>query len=404
MNSSKLAPKADRRGALMRPARAPLVPMALPMALPMVVLMIMLSLGGAGCDAEKSVAAPGWGNPTAMGVEMAKLPPLNLSELPGELNLTPAQSTELATALDQLKSERASRGGSRHPQSRRGFLARREARRGEAERLRQGPPEPPMIAFLEDCSKILSPDQFTTLADYLVQRRQTMRPQSGEMAGRFAKGMTEHAAGRLGLTDDQRARMESVLRQHADQGREIWQSLDAGTITAEQARDQAKTLRQDLEKEAQTILTERQWAKVQQFRTQRRGSAVEQRSGNLEQNLDRRAEFTSRILGLTADQTAQVRQILLGTMPARQGVLERAGSEALAPEDAAYEVWQIEKTAVSQIRALLTPEQAQRFDALVKLLPRGVQPGPGMGRGPDMGPGMGMGRGMRGMPMHRGRR
>ena len=42
----------------------------------------------------------------------------------------------------------------------------------------------------------------------------------------------------------------------------------------------------------------------------------------------------------------------------------------------------IENNAAAQVRGVLTPDQAKRFDALLGLLPRGRHMGPAMGRNP----------------------
>lgn len=381
-----------------------------PLLILSVTALALLGWSGAGCDNETSAVAPGdeavSGSDQGVGSGLGSLPSLTLGDLPDELNLTAEQADKMKTALARLESERKTRHEAMQAERPRGKRGDRRGGPGREGSRRGGPGafgpagpgdrERPMITFLEDASKALSTDQFVVLAGFLAERRAQMQPRTEAMVNGMLDRIPRQAARFLDLTDEQQESLRSALIQHGEEMRSVWASLEAGTTSAEQARDQAKAIRVAMKSEVQSILTEDQWARIENFRKDRRAEHIDNRIERLEDNLERRAESTSRILGLTSEQEDSVEQILAATLPARQTVMERVKAGTIEPEDAAFDVYQIEKNAAGQIRALLTPEQARRFDAMAKLLPRGRGPGPGMGLGMGLGPIAGFGPGMRG--------
>lgn len=197
-------------------------------------------------------------------------------------------------------------------------------------------------------------------------------------------------AKRLGLTQDQVSKLEDAWQAQGTQMKSLWQSLQGGQITADQAVAQAKTIRSDLKSQLQQILTADQLAAMENLRSQwqgrfHHGGAAPSQS-NLIARVDDRADFLAHVLTLSDQRSAQVKSILEATVPQRLSLQQQLGSGAIEPEEMAIRIWQIEKDAATQIRTLLTEAQAQRFDALIKLLPLG-RLGPQMGRmmGPMMG-------------------
>jgi hypothetical protein len=328
-----------------------------------------LALALSGCGSERSAGEKTLGSGSRG--DDAAVTGLALSDLPADLHLTADQRSQMGQALGELRSQRRSL-----------LRAWRDRQNGGS-----GPPaglageDPPILAFLEKSSEILSPDQFLIFARFLAQRREQMRAQFEARWNPLENGLADRAARRLGLTSDQREKMKTVLAQAFDQGRAIWKSLEDGTITVDQAREQAAALRAEVKSKAAQILTPEQLAKAEDLRKQRIQARIDLRLENMATAMDRRSVFLGRVLGLESGQTVQVWEILKGTIAQRAAILGQIKDGSLAPEDAAFSLWQIEKDALAKVRALLTPEQASRLDALLPLLHRGVRPPLEMGGG-----------------------
>ena len=348
----------------------------------MVVAFAGAAFLAAGCGRDNlSTNSPA--NLAAPVIASGVMPQLKLTDLPAELNLTSAQQTQMQAALGtlgQAQAQAPGRRGWRH-----GPLNGLAGEQGAAAPV--GPlaagQKPPMMAFLETSSQVLTPDQFLVLARYLAQRRADMESQ---MAGRGPGhgAFADRMAKKLGLTSDQVSRLQTIWQTQMTRHQALWTSLRSGQMTADQAVDQARSIRADMETSMQQILTADQLAAMEKFRAARQSKmqdiggkrgANNGGADNLTQRVDDRAAFLGRILGLNDTQNAQVKQALEGTVPQRQSLIQQLGSGALRPEEMGIKVWQIEKNAATQIRAGLTPEQAQRFDALIQLLPQGPHPG-----------------------------
>jgi Spy/CpxP family protein refolding chaperone len=235
-----------------------------------------------------------------------------------------------------------------------------------------------MIRILEKASSILSGDQFIALAQFLAGRRAEMG--SGGLSTPFDRPFGRLAAGRLGLTDIQRDQLKPVFTTFGDGLRQVREGIEAGIMTPGQARDRAKELCLTLERGARQILTPEQWKQVQTFREGRRDRQSDRRAEAQPQRVDRITAMYIRVLGLEDAEASQVRRIMEATIPARRAAAERRAQGTLGPEDFAYETMTIEKNAAGQVRGVLTPDQAKRFDALLDLLPRGPQMVGPMGR------------------------
>jgi hypothetical protein len=247
-----------------------------------------------------------------------------------------------------------------------------------------------MMQFLARSSSILSPDQFVDLTGFLADRRAAAREQMQARGSRFTGELPPRSVKALGLSEKQNKELGATLKASGDRYRELYQSLNQGSLTPEQARDQAKQIRADLTKQAQSILKPEQWSKVEQFRNRRIAAMTDRRLANLGTNVDTRVNFLDQVLALSADQSARVRQIIEGTLPQRRDLLARVQSGSMDPEDALYDGYQIQKAAGDQIRTLLTADQAKRYDALALLMPPGSEMGMGPGMGMGFGPGLGM--------------
>lgn len=341
---------------------------------------------GSGCNSadDEAVASPL--SPEATFGTLGDLPStFALSDLPAEMNLTPDQAGRLSAALETLAAERRERADAWS--ERRARFGKHEAQGGRTDGWqdkRRGPRDwfprgndgikpPPMIGFLEESAKILDPDQFLVLARFLDQRRESRRSEVQAFMGRHgARGM-ERMARHLGLDGTQRTGMQELLQRHAEGVRDIATQLEAGSMTADQARVQYRELRESLRTSAQSILTPEQYERIHRFRTERMARQIEHRVQRVDEQMRRRADFLGRVLGLSDEQVSGVRAVLEETIAQREATLRNVGAGSLEPEDAALELWETEKATAERIRPLLTTEQQARMDALLDLLPRGLR-------------------------------
>jgi hypothetical protein len=329
-----------------------------------------------GADAESAIAGDagfGQGGPMAG---------LTLGDIESKIDLSSEQKTAIGGALDRLNAARKETWG----------------RRGErdADRAKQ---DPPVIVFLESASKTLDPDQFRQLAILMKEKRDANR---GEMAGRRAtrgpdaraerprgrgamgrrhggmgmgpgSGMMGNLGPRLGkeldLSAEQRQEIRPILQQMSEKMRSVQDQVASGAITREQARERIGEIRTETMDKGKKILTAEQWEKFQKIRGERVGEMAGHRLDRLEPDLERRAEFLNRVLGLSDTQREEVRTLVLGTAPARTEILNGLKSGAIEPEDAAGRIATIEETLAGQISSLLSPDQLERWHAVRDLLP-----------------------------------
>jgi len=326
---------------------------------------------------------------------------LQLSGLPPELNLRPEQRAQMEEALSELQRDRRQLREPRHFGPRRGPAWRQGGSAAGPPRDRERPgrgagsgagwgapaagQELPMARFLESSARILDAEQFATLTRFLDERREETRLARAGRAGgpdRVDGRLGRFGARQLDLSEEQRDRLRPAFERYGEGMKENRDGLAAGTLTPEQARDRAKALRSTLEQQARGILSPEQWAKAEQLRDDRRDRRAERRTENPARRLDRRTGFLIRVLDLNEQQADDVRRLTTESIPARRAVQERVASGAIEPEDAAYEIHRIELDLAQRIRAVLTEEQARRFDAVKDLRPGGRSGPRGEGRWP----------------------
>ncbi|MFN8549564.1 MAG: hypothetical protein U0527_16715 [Candidatus Eisenbacteria bacterium] len=212
------------------------------------------------------------------------------------------------------------------------------------------------------------------LAQFLSDRRADRASQvgSGAVGAEIRRDAREHRSRferKFGLSSAEGSELRTLLREKGEELRQLAREVEAGTITPEAARDRAKAIREEMKASAAEVLSPDQIAQFEQRRNARRSEMAERRLGDLSARMARRAVFLGRVLSLDATQQANVRATLEESLEARRANLEKMKSGALAPEDAMYEAWITERTVGEKVRAMLSPEQAVRFDALIKLLP-----------------------------------
>lgn len=234
-------------------------------------------------------------SPDAPGAGFGPFANVTVDDLDQRLGLSATQHDQMEDVLDRLHDARRE--------------MRPRGRGGPLRGLRGGVEEPPVIRFLEETSKILTPDQFKELARFAGERRDEFMRDGGPRRA-------------LGAMKD---RGERWLGRGGHGGR---------------------------------------------FGDRRTGEMVEWRLENMRDHLGRRADFLGRVLGLDESQTAEVRGLLLATADERARILGELRDGGLEPEEAAERIGSIEEDVASRIEGLLTREQKERWDVIRDLLPR----------------------------------
>jgi hypothetical protein len=295
-----------------------------------------------------------------------------LSELEAALGLTPEQSAVLAPALERWRDDvnecresiRRRQGGPRHG---------REGSGGHGLPGGFGDFEPPVLAFLEAVVPVLEPAQITALVDQLPMRRGMDQPRPGR--GPHGPGRGHHGMfmmrvlRQLDLNPEQRLAVMERVRDSRQQYHDLRTAFHDGTVTAEEIRDGAKEIRLALEEDLRSILDEEQFTRYQELLGEARAKIADRMLERLPEGIERRAKFLTRILTLTDEQILQVRAALEEAASRREAILIALRDGKIEIEDALYEGYLIEQDTKEAIRALLTPEQLEIFDALRAFLP-----------------------------------
>lgn len=334
----------------------------------------LIALFAAGCreDGTDNTGAALIGASDDVATDGLFAPP-SIEELKSRLNLSEEQTRQIAGILGQaqsLRNERRAARGQRGPGG--------------------GPPEMAMKGggMLADAAAILETGQLQEFSAMMKERRQAHRE---EMQQRFDEkggpGRThERAARLLGLSDADQKALAEIHRSAGEQMRSLHEQFAAGSISAEQLRDQLRDIRTASEPRVRAILGDDAFEKMQSRRADRREEVAEKRLDRVDESPERHAAMLGKALRLTDDQTGQVKAALEKTVPAREALLKQVESGSVAPEEVLYQGIQIHKQASAEIRSILTADQVARFDAIEDLLPGR------MGRGmPGMGPGFGPG-------------
>jgi len=313
--------------------------------------------------------------------------PPTLEELQATLELTAEQSAALSVPLSEWQDAAAARQAGRaerRSQRQRGqghadggaHTERRAARMSEGG-------ESPMLTFVTESATVLEHDQYVQLITYLGERRDAHRESfdpsdrgggQGRGHGRGKAGMGMMRA--LDLTTDQRDQLHDAMGPMRESGREAREAHANGTISAEALRDRMSEARQAMESALNTILTDEQLARRQELMTERHQKMSERKLEHQEDRVSSRVERLTELLQLTDDQQAGLRDALAGFEPRSRALITALGNGEMAPEEAHYEMTKIREETTTAIRALLTPEQIEIFDALETL-----KPGPGAGPG-----------------------
>jgi Spy/CpxP family protein refolding chaperone len=160
------------------------------------------------------------------------------------------------------------------------------------------------------------------------------------------------------------------MEAHHTAMRELHDQLEAGSITLEEFRTAAAEQREQFESQVREILTEEQYARLEELRCERQAEAAARRLERLDESLECRLDLLTRMLELTEEQVLQVRTILTDANGQWEELLGRVLECEITRQEARQEGHSIMSAATEAIRAVLTEEQRERFDALHELLAR----------------------------------
>jgi len=208
------------------------------------------------------------------------------------------------------------------------------------------------------------------------QRDTLVGPSAGGGAGGPGGGgfiigrVLREDADALALTQDQKDKLQALVAPTKASFEALRTARENGT-SDDQLRAQGKALREKVEADVAEILDAGQNAKLQQSIAERRSKFADEQLAQLGPRTERHVDFLTKALVLTPSQTAQVRTILAGTEASRRAALEAVKSGQAHPEDMLAKGGPVEAVegAADAVRAVLTPEQTIRYDAIRLLVP-----------------------------------
>lgn len=182
--------------------------------------------------------------------------------------------------------------------------------------------------------------------------------QTTENKGRHQKGhRQEQAFSQLNLTAEQKAKFESIREA---QKKEMQGLRKSGNVTPEQR----KTVHEKYKSQYQAVLTPAQREQFKQQRQewkekgkQRKGQGFGKKGGDF----GKQAAFFKKELNLTADQETKLKSIFQEFRTKAQAVRTNA---SLSKEQKRIQFQALASQYMAQGKAVLTPEQAQKFTEL----------------------------------------
>lgn len=183
--------------------------------------------------------------------------------------------------------------------------------------------------------------------------------QTTEKADRHHKGdRKEMASGHLNLTPEQKAKFQSLRE---DQKKELQALKKSGNATPEQR----KAIHEKYRNQYQSILTPAQQEEMKKFGEAGKAKATKGRkagkAGKRGGDMNQQAAFFKKELNLTTDQESKLKSIYQDFRTKSQSI--RSNSN-LSPEQKRTQTQSLGKQYMAQGKAVLTPEQAKKFEEL----------------------------------------
>lgn len=312
--------------------------------------LLAIGLGASGCGEDDLDGSVLMGTEAASGAELAMDVPV-LADLTSQLNLTAEQGARMEKILADWRTDA------------------------------------PGFDHLADAAAILDNNQLATFAKLIEEKRAARRANreghadDASSMGPRAKRMARH----LGVSSEEMKQIRSVHRESADGIRDLHTRFAAGSISAEALRDGLRAIRLDTEGRMKNTLGETDFNRLHERRNAMKEKALDRRAESLDVRATKQAKRLGRALRLDDAGQARLAAAIEQTLPARRELMEQMSNDEMAPEDVVYRGIQIEQAASATIRAVLSPEEAVRFDSLKRLLPAGLGVrGAGPGRNPGL--------------------
>jgi Spy/CpxP family protein refolding chaperone len=322
-----------------------------------VAIFAVLGLGGCnsgGTSNDTSRAGKSVASAPLDAADAAELIP-TLADLRAHVQMTDAQTASIDAALMQWRTAVADRrermhSGERPPDRAAGGMF------------------PPAATFLSESGKTLQTDQFVALANYLKEVQTAHRSQIPEARHQFGGAMGDRMVRRLvdqlALSPDQEKQVRQVLQDlRAAREKAFTGGKDAPTpdsIAFVRARE-------ELMSRLSSVLTPDQLAQFKSLQEKRHQKMEANKGDWKDAKITNGVERIQGILQLSDGQATQIRQIL-ADLPAPQRPDGKRGHPMGGFRGPMMGGGQLLK-AQSQIRAVLSPDQARRFDAVLQLLP-----------------------------------
>jgi Spy/CpxP family protein refolding chaperone len=354
---------------------------------------LLLTVGfGTGCDESDGNATDATVAPFVAqeGVDDAGFGPPSLDELTARLDLTDEQARVVGEALREWQAAHEAMREQRRGEGRRGeggpgFGGPRGDCPGPGEgrggRFGHGPGGGPFMEFLAACSPVLETEQFVELTDFFAERREEHRGQVGNRRGPRGGGllgMGLHGALReVNPTPEQRDAIREAVGESAEAVRGLMDRYRDDQISLEALRDGVGEARRELLSSLESILDAEQFTKLETVIAEMRAAMAERRLERIGEGIEHRVEVLTRMLSLTDEQALQIQATLESFLPRREELIRGVGDGSLEIENALYEGIKLRLEIHDAIRALLTPDQQERFDALRNL--GGRRGGTGLG-------------------------
>lgn len=330
-------------------------------------LSAVFALGA--CESEDDVAAPVLDEGAMLTAGVALPDAATLTE---KLGTDEKQSQELTSALSKWQDAAVS-----------------------AERTPAGRPGP-LMGFLVEASTFLDHEQKVKLVHVLADQREQWREQRADRrqgrrgsARHQRRGMREDAllggfADELNLDDEQKAQLEQLRADMREQMQSLRGDRPRRGGPDEPMREKVSALREEHREQVASILSAEQQTQLQELREERRGERQGAYESRRAAQAGQRLESLAVVLDLSQDQLEQIRDIQEAQRAKideiREGFRAEAqqrarphSRETRESHRALFET--IREDGQKQVRALLSEEQQELFDALEML--RGEGPAHG---------------------------
>jgi Spy/CpxP family protein refolding chaperone len=249
----------------------------------------------------------------------------------------------------------------------------------------------PALEFVASAAEILERPQLTALVHVVVEHHQAHRAdgpprvtgRQGRRGGfggpRGGFGGPRDGSGPfadLGLSEEQRQALREARREMGQAIRALRAQVRNGELTQEQFREAAGAAHEQFQASVQEILTPEQLALLQEKMKERMVERLERQVERHGEQSARRLELLTRILGLDDAQVQAIGAIQAEAGARLAALLAGLKEDTLTPEDARTALRDRRKSTHDAIVNELTTEQAELFEQLRGLHPRGRRHGP----------------------------